>query len=523
MATIPMIAPTGEVADVPQEQVATAVKQGAKIGFDMISPDGNQRAVVPADQVHNAIVQGAQLDPASAARFAGASVPRPDAIRADEAAQPHYADEIGSNNQPGGTPGEAESANDASILDLGKGAAKAAVSDALAAGQALTPNFMVSKKNRQTAENIQAKLQPQNEDEQVGATTERAATTAAGAGLAVAGVPELLENIAGLIRGAKSGVDVASLAANGPSKVEAGQAALDAAARVKQEAGAAVGAAKEAAIPPDFKMTINPDGPLFKTLGEIDDSIGPKAGGLDSLKDPSLDVVRNVSEELASKGELDQKDVDAIRQQLSSQIQRADAAAKSGTATGDPARYLKQIKSALDEEYYQKLSAATNLESATNLQNASKDYAGVVKNQTRGPAKAIFKAPTPEKAISRLTNADATTVGSFIKGMSADDVSDVQVGVLKNLADSARDADGNVNWPSLNDKFANRREAMQVLFGNKYDDIAQSVQKLSDAQKPGRLAVAGRKYGPAVIRGVLEGSGIGLASYAILKKALGGN
>lgn len=536
MATVPMIAPDGSVADVPNESVATAVKQGAKIGFDMVSPDGKEKAVVPADQVHTAIAQGAQLDPASAARFAGASVPRPDAIRADEANAPHYADEIGANNQPGGTPGEAENAvPEGTLTGNIIGAGKAAINDAIAAGQALTPKFMVSEKNRQTAKNIQAKMQPQGTAEEVGADTERAATSLAPVAVAgsaamvpsaTVGVPELLENIAGLIRGSKSASDVAAIAANGPGKAEAGQAALDAAARVKAEAGQAVGAAKEAAIPADFKMTIDPDGPLTKTLGTIDDEIGANAGGLQSLKDPALDVVRNVSQELADKGAMDQQDVDAIRQQLNSQIARADAAAKSGSATGDPARYLKMIKSSFDEEYYQQLSQATNPEQAQQLQSAAKDYAGVVKNQSRGPAATIFKANTPEKVINRLTNADATTIGSFTKGMTTDELTGARNGVLKALVDKTANADGTPNWQSLNDTFANKRDSMRALFGDQYDAVSGQIQTRAAAQakSAGRaqfvknVATKTAEYGLATALG-------GLGVYEIFKRGYraGGN
>src|SRR5579864_602312 len=61
--TVPMIAPDGTVADVPHESVNTAVGRGAKLGVDMLSPDGRERATVPVDVAHDALRKGARLAP----------------------------------------------------------------------------------------------------------------------------------------------------------------------------------------------------------------------------------------------------------------------------------------------------------------------------------------------------------------------------------------------------------------------------------------------------------------------------
>src|SRR6185369_11154866 len=138
-----------------------------------------------------------------------------------------------------------------------------------------------------------------------------------------------------------------------PALDEAGNAAKTAANRVKTTAGQAVAAAKEVAVPDNFTMRVVPEGKLFETLSQIDDQIGAQASGLESLKDPALDVVRKVSEELSDPTKVyDARDIAAIREQLNSQITKADSAARNGHATGDVARYLKQIKSSLDADYY---------------------------------------------------------------------------------------------------------------------------------------------------------------------------
>jgi hypothetical protein len=77
MATTPMIGPDGSIADVPHESVQQAVRAGARIAFDMLSPDGKERAAVPLEGMHAAIAAGAQLAPSSAGDYAAASVPKP--------------------------------------------------------------------------------------------------------------------------------------------------------------------------------------------------------------------------------------------------------------------------------------------------------------------------------------------------------------------------------------------------------------------------------------------------------------
>jgi hypothetical protein len=57
-----MIAPTGEAAYVPQEQVPDYESKGGKIGVRMTAPDGNQKAIVPFDQQDTYQKQGATWD-----------------------------------------------------------------------------------------------------------------------------------------------------------------------------------------------------------------------------------------------------------------------------------------------------------------------------------------------------------------------------------------------------------------------------------------------------------------------------
>jgi hypothetical protein len=62
MSTVPIFAPDGTLGDIPQEQLATAVKAGAKPGVHITGPDGSP-GVIPADRVPDAANAGAKVVP----------------------------------------------------------------------------------------------------------------------------------------------------------------------------------------------------------------------------------------------------------------------------------------------------------------------------------------------------------------------------------------------------------------------------------------------------------------------------
>jgi len=60
--TVPIFDPSGNLGDIPQEQLAAAVKAGAKPGVHITAPDGSP-GVIPADRTADAVKQGAKLLP----------------------------------------------------------------------------------------------------------------------------------------------------------------------------------------------------------------------------------------------------------------------------------------------------------------------------------------------------------------------------------------------------------------------------------------------------------------------------
>lgn len=60
MSTMPMLSPSGQTGDIPEERVPDAVKAGFVVGQDMLSPDG-KAGVIPVAKVHEAIAKGFQL------------------------------------------------------------------------------------------------------------------------------------------------------------------------------------------------------------------------------------------------------------------------------------------------------------------------------------------------------------------------------------------------------------------------------------------------------------------------------
>ena len=64
MATVPVFAPDGSLGDIPQTQLAAAVKAGAKPGVHITAPDGSA-GVIPADRTADAVKSGAKVVPFS--------------------------------------------------------------------------------------------------------------------------------------------------------------------------------------------------------------------------------------------------------------------------------------------------------------------------------------------------------------------------------------------------------------------------------------------------------------------------
>lgn len=513
-----MIAPDGRIGDVPNASVGDAVRNGFKVGQELIASDG-RRGVVPLDKVHDALATGGfQLAPPP--------MPAPpNAILNDDAKRQRYSDIIGPNGGPG-APGEYEASIDPdTITGNYKGAAKAAASAVLNLPDVATlgvgpklAKAVAPQSSKDTQAKVNAALQPKDDAEAAGSQVFNDATTAAGAASFVSGLPELFESIAGILRG-KNAVNLPELLKNGPSQADAGEAAQAAAARVKQEAGAAVGTAKAAAIPDNFSLKLGDAKNLNSTLADITKNIGAESGGLESLRDPQLDIVRNVASELSDPDKtFNAQQLAAVRDQLNSQITRADAAARNGSATGDVSRLLKQIKSALDSDMYSAVSETSGPAAAGELQSAAKDYADVVNNQTRGPAKSLFQAKTPEAAIRKLSypSTDATVVSSYLKDFKPDEVQTVRDGVFKDMLERST-SNGATDWADALKRFERRGDAAKALFGSDYDSYHDALATAVKAARRGQLVT---KAGKLVLGGALSGTAAG-AGFKVIRDFLG--
>jgi uncharacterized protein YbjQ (UPF0145 family) len=100
-----MLAPNGDVADIPPDRAQDAVKDGYKIGVDMQGKDGSI-ATIPADRVHDALAAGdySLKNISDSSEVAAASVPKP---RADEPYDEKNTGALG--DLIGGKPGSYES------------------------------------------------------------------------------------------------------------------------------------------------------------------------------------------------------------------------------------------------------------------------------------------------------------------------------------------------------------------------------------------------------------------------------
>lgn len=60
--TVPIFAPDGSLGDIPEDQLAAAVKAGAKPGVHITGPDGSA-GIIPADRTQDAVKAGAKIVP----------------------------------------------------------------------------------------------------------------------------------------------------------------------------------------------------------------------------------------------------------------------------------------------------------------------------------------------------------------------------------------------------------------------------------------------------------------------------
>ncbi len=512
MSSVPVVFDDGSRALVPESNLKAALADGGKIAQPIQFDDGS-KAYVPLDRVHDAIKDGGMLIGLAPQR-------PPNPILTGVAEGNRYPDIIGPGGGPG-APGEYENSLTVSPTEIAKGVGKGAAKMALETGQtaadvtSLGLNRVVEPQQiTEGQERVRQALQPSNTEQEVGATTAEAAATAQG----IAALPDFLVSLSNLVRnayqGKAAGKALAELVRTGPTRTEAGKAAQAAAARVKNVAGEAVAAAKEAGVPEDFTMTLSKGSNLDKALSQISDEIGTGTGGLQSLRDPQLDMVRGVVDELG-EGQLDLQQISNIRQQLNSQITRAEAGAKSGSMTGDVARHLKQVKRAFDDEYYSQLSTVVGPDKASDLLRASTEYAQVIRNQTKGPAAPIFKAKTPELVIKKLNSGamDATTVQSYLQGMTQPEVHAIRNGALHDLLQSVT-IDGKTDWAAALTAFAKQGGAAQALYGEDYTALLTGFQyamrhsgrinfakKLAKYAALGAVSAAGYKSAAHVLSG----------------------
>ncbi|MGH9523163.1 MAG: hypothetical protein ACRD3E_11595 [Terriglobales bacterium] len=319
----------------------------------------------------------------------------------------------------------------------------------------------------------------------------------------------MLDNVAG--RGARAMLK--DVIESGPTQQEAGAAVQSAAANVKQAAGAAVGAAKQAAVPEDFTLQLDKARNLQSTLSDISDQLGASDRGLQSLHDPATEVVRNTIAELSKPGlTFDAQQLASVKQQLSSQIARGEAAARSGNATGEPARYLKQIAGALNDDYLSAVSEHSGPAAAGELQNAAKNYADVMGNQQRA-AKQLFGAKTPEAVIRKLSypSTDATTVGKYLNGMDDAAVSKVRQGVFRDILQKST-TNGATDWGDALARLERRGDAAKALFGDDFEQYHNALQTAVTWAKRGQLASKAAKI---VAGGALGGAAADLGWRAI--------
>lgn len=335
------------------------------------------------------------------------------------------------------------------------------------------------------------------------------------------GVPSLgaTEAAAPEAAGEATPLSVKEAAASGPERVTAGQVAQESAARIRQEQGAAVGAAKEAARPETFGMDVGPESGMSNRLADIEDKIGSEEKGLSSLKDDEMNNVRSVMKELDPEKvkTFDNGQIDAIRDQLNAKIKQQQTAVANGHSTGTALGYYKQLKSAFDDELHDQISTKVGAQESENLRAANKQYAQTVERQTRGPVSDVFKAKTPEDVIKKINSSrmDGTRVKELLTDRNPEEVQTIRQGAMKDLVNS-KTTNGKVKWSDVLDKLDRQKESSKALYGPDYDAIRTQIVSNAKWQARKAAAVEVVKSGAKIAAGAGV-AGAAYKGYEILK------
>lgn len=307
----------------------------------------------------------------------------------------------------------------------------------------------------------------------------------------------------------------------GLSAQEAGKAVQEDAANVRGAKGEELGEAKQTmreSLPatstgepvvmtfaPESKSTIA----AKSILGEV-----ANAGKL-SIKDPGIAEVQELAEKFASGKDaagspltLTSDEIDSTKRSLNAKIDALKVQVKNG-ANGTALGYMKQLKSAFENDLYSFYEKAGDAQAAENTRKLSGEYAKIAREQTKGPAATMLRSAKPEQIVTRIVGNGANSqsaVESLVRNMTPEGVDTLRDSVTKELYRRNTLPDGSIDMTKAEQDLIRMGDAAKSLYGAKLTNLRAFLNAASDLQEAKTAAANASSLGQKVAKAGAVGS-----------------
>lgn len=238
-------------------------------------------------------------------------------------------------------------------------------------------------------------------------------------------------------------------------------------------------------------------GNTVKAAKAIQDSIGDSKLGLKDPDNPLSDLTDKFLKGKDQSGKplsFSFEDAEKERQSLNTLIKTEKSKMRAG-GNGSHYHDLVKLKSAFDDDLYDSWEQHGNAAAAQKVRALGKEYAGIVNEQSMGPAKSLFKNQSPEKIVSTIVSGGAksqSAVESLMKNISPEGQETLRDSSLRELYRRNTLPDGNLDMAKVQKQFSGMGGAGKSLFGPKHAEISQFLDAAAKEQAS-RVAKAATK------------------------------
>ena len=209
----------------------------------------------------------------------------------------------------------------------------------------------------------------------------------------------------------------------------------------------------------------DPNSPLGKLVGRLTSGKNPDGGSLSFSFD----------------------DAEASRQALSNAIKSEYSKMTSG---GDGTLYhrLVGLKQSFDEDLYDTWEKYGDAAQAQKVRQLGRQYANIIADQYRGPAKALFRTQKPEQIVSSMVSGGAkseSTLDSLMNNSTPKGAATLRDSVQQEIYRQSLNQDGTVNATKALTKLNRMGNTGQKLFGSKYQELQTMLADAAKKQAAG--------------------------------------